>query len=888
MGVNKPSTNQVAEAKKIDGSPEAVVFADLVEWSKGCPAWQRDALRRLCLQDTLDDEDVVALAALCKDGKKGTPLGAEHVKDAAAAAATVTLKSVHSVQHVNALANGETLTFDKVGVTVLYGDNGSGKSGYARILKRACRSRSPRGETVLPNIYGAVAGKPKATIDFYQDGNNRSTTWQLDLPADAMLSAVSVFDSRTANVHVDQTNDVAYTPLPLKVLASLAQACQDVKQKLAAEVKAFELQTPAVILKPTCQPATKVGKLMAGLSSAKAAEVLALATLTEAETARLATLKTDLAADPARLGRQLQAHKTKLDVAIARIEQLVTAASDGNLAAVRVSFAALDAARKAALAASTNLFAEEALPDIGSEVWRALWEAARKFSTASAYPEKLFPVTEEGARCVLCLQELQPEAQKRLNTFEGFVKDESRRREIAAQQAYDEVVKALNAAAIPDTERDTLASFIENDLGDVALAADTKAAITGAVERLFHIRDKHQDHKTPIPPIPVPPMLRLRTVSADLQQRAAALLGDAHSEERKRLMAERDELVDRAWLGGIKDDVIAEIGRRSQIAALQKAAKDTATNRITAKSAEVAESLVTNALRAQFAKEVDRLGVAGLAIEMRQEKTTQGVPLFRVRLIKKPDAGVGDVLSEGEHRCVALAAFMAELSTTNSRSCIVFDDPVSSLDHMHREAVAKRLASEGLERQIVVFTHDISFLLLLNEECRAAGAHITFRSINRGTEFAGFCDANPPPNARPVEKVIEAMGKHLENTKFQFEKGKQADWYLTVRSFQEQLRTTWERAVEEALSPVIRRLANKVDTKGLFKLTVLTIEDCSIMRAAYGRCSGLLHSNADALNKPLPNPEVIRTEISVLSDWVRDIQARQEKLKIAETIGTSG
>jgi energy-coupling factor transporter ATP-binding protein EcfA2 len=869
------------------GNNEADALADIVEWSKGCPAWQRDALRRLCLQDALDDSDITVLAALCKDGAKAVPLAAEHVKDAAAASVAVTLKSLHSVQHVNALAVGESLSFDKVGVTVLYGDNGSGKSGYARILKRACRARSPRGETILPNIYGTVTGKPTATIEFCENGNNRSATWLLDQPADAMLSAVSVFDSRTANVHVDQTNDVAYTPLPLKVLASLAQACQDVKQKLAAEVKALEQQTPAVISRPTCQPGTKVGKLMAGVSLAKAADVTALAALTEAETARLATLKTDLAADPVRLGRQLQAHKTKLDAAIARIEQLVTAASDGNLATVRASFIALDTARKAAQAASASLFSKEALPDIGSDVWRALWEAARNYSTASAYPGQPFPVTEDGARCVLCLQELQPEAATRLNSFEAFVKDESQRREAVAQQAYDNTLKALATALIPDAERDTLGAFIENDLGDATLAADTKTAITGTAARLLHIRDKHQDDKTPVPPLPAVPIARLRALSTDLQQRAAGLLADGNSDERKKLIAERDELADRAWLAGIRDDVIAEIGRRAEIALLQKASKDTATNRITAKSAEVAESLVTNALRAQFAKEVDRLGVAGLAIELRQEKTTQGVPLFRVRLIKKPDAGVGDVLSEGEHRCVALAAFLAELSTTNSRSCIVFDDPVSSLDHMHREAVSKRLAAEGLDRQIVVFTHDISFLLLLNEECRAAGAHITFRSINRGSEFAGFCDANPPPNAQPVEKVIESMGKHLENTKIQFEKGKQADWYLTVRSFQEQLRTTWERAVEEALSPVIRRLANKVDTKGLFKLTVLTLDDCNTMRAAYGRCSALLHSNADALNKPLPNPDVIRAEIKALSDWVTDIQARQEKVKVTETATAS-
>jgi hypothetical protein len=38
---------------------------------------------------------------------------------------------------------------------------------------------------------------------------------------------------------------------------------------------------------------------------------------------------------------------------------------------------------------------------------------------------------------------------------------------------------------------------------------------------------------------------------------------------------------------------------------------------------------------------------------------------------------------------------MAELATTESKSGIVFDDPVSSLDHMLRKAVAKRLVAEA-------------------------------------------------------------------------------------------------------------------------------------------------------------------------------------------------
>jgi hypothetical protein len=89
-----------------------------------------------------------------------------------------------------------------------------------------------------------------------------------------------------------------------------------------------------------------------------------------------------------------------------------------------------------------------------------------------------------------------------------------------------------------------------------------------------------------------------------------------------------------------------------------------------------------------------------------------------------------------------------------------------------------------------------------------------------------------------------------------------------------QLRTTWERAVEEIITPVIRRLVNKVDTKGLPKLTAITLEDCSTMRAAYGRCSELLHSSSEMLNVPLPALAAIESEITALGANIRERQAK--------------
>ena len=43
-------------------------------------------------------------------------------------------------------------------------------------------------------------------------------------------------------------------------------------------------------------------------------------------------------------------------------------------------------------------------------------------------------------------------------------------------------------------------------------------------------------------------------------------------------------------------------------------------------------------------------------------------PHYKVRLFAKPDAKVGDILSEGEKTCVALAAFLTELATAANHS----------------------------------------------------------------------------------------------------------------------------------------------------------------------------------------------------------------------------
>lgn len=860
---------------------EADAFASIVTWSADLPAWQRDALRRLATQQTIEQADIDELVGICKGDQPGTPLEAGHLRDPNRDQGDVYLRGIHGVSHVSALAPGQRLTVRREGLTVVYGDNGSGKSGYARILKKACRSRNTGGRTeeVIPDIYEQNPGIPSANIDYAIGGQNRSCAWQLGTPADTALSAISVFDSRSANVHVDDTNDVAYTPFPLKMLGQLASLCKPVKETLAADIIRLKETTPLGISQPTCSADTAVGRMIAGLSGRTDTALLeALSTLSQQEQDRLAQLTADLADDPQRVARQLGALKTKVEGYIRQLDGLFANVTDQNFAHLGQLVRDANATREAADAISTALFRDEPITQVGTEAWQSLWASARAFSEQDAYPERAFPVTDAGSVCVLCQQDLSHAASHRLNRFEDFVRDDSNLRAEQAQLRLTEALKTFEGARLSIGEIVTIAATVRDELKQEQLASEVK---NSAIQAAWRHRQILRNVKAGTALQTAENSFNRQGIAdclAVIDRRVEGLLADAGSPERAALLSEKAELADRQWLAGIKADALAEIGRRTQISALEAAQRDTVTTRITNKSTEVAGALVTDALRAQFAREVDSFDIAGLALELRQQPSSQGIPRFKVALVRKPDAKVAQVLSEGEYRCTALAAFMAELSTTESRSGLVFDDPVSSLDHLHREAVAKRLVAEAASRQVVVFTHDLAFLFELQQAAHEANLqHIDVNSVTRGADKAGFTHAEPPFKARKVEQIVTALSRQLQNERHHFDQGNEDAWRNSIKSIVGTLRDTWEIAVEQAVSHVIRRLSNKVDTSKLVKLTVITVADCETMRDGYGRCSELLHSSAHALNRGMPRPDAVDSEIAALRQWAADLKQRQDR-----------
>lgn len=73
---------------------------------------------------------------------------------------------LENIEGVNALTENQVIDFSP-NLTIIYGANGSGKSGYVRLLKKVFYSKTP--EEIVQNIHLASGHKPvSATLLFIQ------------------------------------------------------------------------------------------------------------------------------------------------------------------------------------------------------------------------------------------------------------------------------------------------------------------------------------------------------------------------------------------------------------------------------------------------------------------------------------------------------------------------------------------------------------------------------------------------------------------------------------------------------------------------------------------------------------------------------------------------
>ena len=355
------------------------VLREILIWSKDRPDWQRDALRRLVLTGELDDTDIDALTEICKSvyGLAGEQeivhLGRGHLPGDGTNAGRVNVHSIFHKRGVNALAENQTLSFGP-GLTVVYGDNAAGKSGYIRIFKSACRARGT--EDILGNVLSGTAPLSPIVSIKYTVSDGPTQEWTDGEDDDDSIARVSVFDRYSEAVYTTQKTDVAFRPFGLDLFDMLSKACASVRLRLEHEQRSTGGSAIQTLDIPENSTA---GKFVARLSSLTSPdEVKALGTLSEDESKRLALIEKHLldlqANDPAKIEQEMTLRGRRLGTFAQHLRKLDAALSPQ---AIKRAFEAQSQAQRKQEEARNlrdKTFQPDLLPGTGSDSWSGMWK----------------------------------------------------------------------------------------------------------------------------------------------------------------------------------------------------------------------------------------------------------------------------------------------------------------------------------------------------------------------------------------------------------------------------------------------------------------------------------------------------------------------------------
>ena len=864
---------------------------EIEEWSEKLSPWKRDALRRAAISPEFTSADIDELMAMLKvaSGFQGivalpaVPFEKAHF--GAATSGTLTLKGISNVSNVNRLMPKASLTFDPKSLSIVYGRNGSGKSGFVRILRTACRTRVEKQEKlkILADVYGSSTGPQTADILLDTGTGDVIIPWETGKQALPELAQVAVFDTASAQLYVDGGNQIRFLPFGLALPHRLNAVCLTLKGILDAErttavgakIGLCEIHFPS-------QRETKAQKFNTSLEKTTTNEQIDLATPFGAEDdARLDSITAALSAGLTAVS-DLNAILKWVETIHHELPKIEGALNDVALTEASKLHGDAISARKAAVEAAALMFSDEPLTGVGSDTWRALWLAAREYSISEAYPLQEYPVLAlkgGAAACVLCQQPLLEEGAARMQRFQKHMENAL---DITAKHAESAVANALAAqqefASLSASDFLVRLEQITNRKPE--LAESLKALHASVLLRKTSKAERLKSGNIADVPALVVPLIETQNFLESLKQEKQTLEQASNGEERAKLVIEKAELEDRKLLASNKSRLLARRDLKVLDHCYATALADLQTKGITQRANELVDAHLTTAVASHFDLERANFDITHLKIGL-SRKSSQTKAEFDVNpqttLTKVPS----EILSEGEQRALALAGFLTEVALTENSGPIVIDDPVSSLDRDRSIRVAKRLAKEACHRQVIVFTHDITFF---NELCQAAEEvavePATIAIFSDGSAAGKVDQAGMVWKGLNVSKRLARI-KNDANSLPKLHASSPADYEYQIKNLYGRLRDTYERVIEEVIfSDIVRRGTDVIQT---LRLRYVTLSDALAIRFHQGmtRANTHSHDNPAADTVAVPTPSDFDQHILDLESLVGDLKAESKAAEAA-------
>lgn len=837
------------------------IHSQISDWASKLAYWEQSALRwlldgkqltetdhRLLLDLLLEDANLVEktqerpkLSFLAKDSDE------ESARD------RVTLIAIGELENVNALVPNQRLEFCRQ-LTAVFGANGSGKSGYARVLGSAAFTRGDRD--VLPNVMAPhdASQLQRALVTVASDQEVRTVEYQIGQGCPE-LAGFYMFDSTAVRIHMSGENAISFSPVGLAALPLLAETTDRVRELLAKEIESRSSQMEFTRF---FEGESSVKDLVRDVDAQTDLEQLQnFAVLSPEENARILDLHTEVAQlrlkDTVKVIKDLKRTAADLGELAAKLEIAEKSLADGRLEALASK---LDEKARYQLVASeldVSSFATESDNYVGTDPWLDFVKAAQALAQAISRNDTSYPQVED--HCLLCQQHLSPDAVNLIQRLWLFLDNE-------AQAALDKANEALEADRLMLKGID-LDFFQPHEVWyrylqdrDRELAGDVESFLTDCRQRRAQSVAANERSELPIgSALPQSRIQDIRDIIKELDEQISELERSDRTVEIQELEDEQRNLQHRVIL---QQHLDAITGYVTNLRWAERAKKiGGSTRHITRKYNELFDELVTQRYIQLFQETLTVLG-RPLQVEVRTKgRKGQVIKQVVVRSDETAPARIATpekVLSEGEKRAVALADFLTEVVLDSSSRGIILDDPVTSLDLEWRQVIASILAREAQRQQVIVFTHDLPFLHYLLTAAAEEKVETRTHWIKRG-DYDGAPGYVYLDNSPALERDYRSS-KHARDC---YARAISAPPQVQERLLRDgfgALRTSYEAfIIFELFNEVVLRFGERISFGRLEEIVwdKTIVQDVITSCERLSRCiEGHLHSDLFLPTKPTP------------------------------------
>jgi hypothetical protein len=791
------------------------VWQSLDEWARKLAPWQRRILAYATRGGSLKPDQIDEIYELflekadLRDKKERKDVTIDvSGRPTSVLTESLRLHRVDKVVGVNALPDGCSIEFGP-GLTVIYGRNGAGKSGFARIFANACFSRHK--PQIIPNIY--VAGSPSATaqIHLIVDGKTKPAL-PFDLETEhPELRRISFFDNAVARLHMSEATAFEFKPSGFDVFPEMARVFGELGLRLDTEIRSrtheFNFSNSFI------GGETQISRAVASLSArTDLGAIRTFASYGPTEKARLKELDKQLNAlkskSPKEILAALKQARADIETLAARIDGLGNAfTAEKGSHRNNLAQSAKDAIA-AATAMGSEQFRRPFFNAVGTAEWQNFAKAAHALGRreGATYPSK-------GDRCLLCERPFDEESREHAAALLAFVEGDAQRRAQAATAELDKEVASLQRVDVNVFNPESRVREHINRLDpttEVSIAGFVESASAVKVQALESLQTQ-KVYKGTLDAKPVQKILQalLKRIDED----TARLEKDDSEKAIASLELERQTIRHKEVLKQLLPTIETCVTDAGWCQKAQHAKGGLSPRPITEKEKELFAAIIGRSYRARLSEECERLDCV-LPIELQ----TSGQRGKTVRSLSvKGGYDPETILSEGEQKVVALADFLTEVGLNPANAGIILDDPVTSQDHQRKERIAERLVDEASKRQVVVFTHDLPFLNHLIVCAEAAGIDLQTHWIDRDAQgHPGQLIPNDAPvTSKAYDTSERARGCLAEAQKLTGIARHDA----ICKGMAALRRTVEETVVKRLLKGVVPRWSDRVIVTGLKKIS---------------------------------------------------------------------